>query len=698
MKLKEQIIEEYSKLSDEQLAQLSEEERQELVSILESPDEEWAPEQNYAPTLSEMEEAKSQVEPTTGEALSAGWVEGIPFLKDAVSAYDGIAETIEDGGSFEDGYARYEEKLDDINKDLNRVEEQSPWTMAAGEIGGTAATMVAGGALLKGAGAGATLTTKGISAASAVGTGALSQLSRSEDRGVDDVIVGAGLGAAGEVGAHYITKGAKKAGAYLMDKAGDVYSSATKRILGMETASASRQFRKYLKQNNMKESEFLNSVLTRKMADSDELVLSLAKDTPERMVDKTEVYLNQTGQKLGKLYQQVDDKFDVKVDVDELKNSLIDDVVEPMMKSDDPDMQDIGLGLSKYIQRIGTKVKSAKKEVTPEGTKLIEDLTVDPDWNLQRIHRLQVTIRKRLESLFKQKNIAVDSSKEQHRKVAASLGKHMDEILDSVSTESDDVLSEVMKTRKDFSSMALLKDTMEDAIHRKKDDPIQALKDAISFKSLLAGGVAAKYVGPAGLMVGPVFSRMMNDPKTPLYLSKGMETVAKTIQAVPGGRVASRLNAAALMSNDRFEKELYGIVAENNLKANRIPRNTQSIRDHVEDIRHYLKAEDREMLRNFDIALESGNEDALGSFLDGVSKAPGANKFFEEGVGFNGKVYTQDDKQMFERQLKMTDMPATQRMEMLENLRSGGTIPDFNNIRQAQPQQHQPRTKKLKDY
>lgn len=664
----------------------------------EQSQEEWQPEQNYAPTLSEMEEAKKQVEPTTGEALAAGWVEGVPFLKDAVSAYDGIAETIEEGGSFEDGYARYEDKLNDVNKDLNAVEAHSPWTMAAGEIAGTTATMLAGGAALKGAGAGATLTQKGIGAVSAVGTGALSQLSRSEDRGPEDLLIGAGLGAAGEVGAHYIGKAAKKSGQYLMDKADDMYALATKKILGLETAASSRQFRKYLKQNNMKESEFLNSVLTRRMQDSDELVVSLGKDSPGRMLDKTEVYLEQTGKKLGQIYKKVDDKFDVQINLNKLKESVIDDVVEPMLKNDDPDMQDIGEALQKYINRIGITVKSAKKEVTPEGTKLIEDMTYDPSWNLQRVHQLQVNIRKKLESLFKQKNIPIDSSKEQQRKVAASLGTHMDEILDAVSSEGDDVLNEVLKTRKEFSSMAMIKDTLEDTIHRKKDDPLQSLKEAISFKSLLAGGIAAKYVGAPGMLVGPAFSKMMNDPNTPVYLSKGMETIAKTIQQVPGGRIAARLNSAALQNNDYFEKTLYGLVAEQNLKANRVPRNTQNIRDYTQDIRHYLKAQDRGMLRQFDIALESGSEDALGAFLDGVSKAPGANQFFEEGVGFNGKVYTDDDKMALERQLRMTDMPAAQRMEMMENLRSGGIIPDFNNIVQPQPIKHQPRTKKLKDY
>lgn len=693
---------------------------------LEAEQEEWKPEKNYAPTLSEMEEAKADAntkyvqeikrmgikpsaEPDETEvgipftdasidvptqAMASGWVGGIPFLKDAVSAYDGIAETIEEGGSFEDGYARYEDKLNNVNKDLNTVEHHSPWTMAAGEIAGTTATMLAGGAALKAAGAGATLTAKGIGAVSAVGTGALSQLSRSEDRGPEDLAIGAGLGVAGEVGAHYVGKGVKKVGSYVMDKADDIYAAATRKILGMDNVTSSKAFKNMLEQHNIKESHFFENVLTARMKDSDELVIDIAKDAPDRMLDKLTLHRKALGKELGQMYKSVD----TKVDVVKAKRRLIAEVTDPLYASKDTKYHAIADEVRKYIESLGKRPSGVKKEITPEGTKIIEDMRFDTEWSLTDLHGLQKDIRNRVKNIFKKAVVSAKEADEYDRQVATGIGNIMDDVLEGASTENDNLLGKVIEKRREFGSMKYLENTLEAKSHRKFDDPMSALKEAISFKSLLAGGIAAKYVGAPGLLVGPAFSRMINDPNTPVYLSKGMESIAKTIQEVPGGRIAARVNSAALQNNDYFEKTLYGLVAEQNLKANRIPRNTQSIRDYSEDIRHYLKAEDREMLRSFDIALESENPDALGAFLDGVSKAPGANQFFEEGVGFDGKVFTEDDKMALERQLKMTDMPATQRMEMMENLRSNGIIPDFNTIVQPQPQKHQPRTKKLKDY
>lgn len=734
MKLKEQIIEEYSKLSDEQLAQLSEEERQELVSILESPDEEWQPEQNYAPTLSEMEEAKADaktkyvqeikrmgIQPSAepdetevgipftdasidvpAQAMSSGWVGGIPFLKDAVSAYEGIAENMEEGGSFEEGYARYEDKLDRASKDLKAVEHHAPMAYMAGEIGATAATMAAGSAALKGAGGFAWgLTAEEMQMGSAIATGAASYYSNSEQRSMQDALVGGAMGYGGEKVGRVAGKVVKRGGKYLRDKADDIYASATRKILGVDSAVHSRKLSKLLKQHNMKESEFLSRILTKKLKDSDEYVLNIGKDTPDRMLDHVELYLKQRGKELGGLYDEVDAKFDVKVDVDAMKQDIMDDVVGPMLKSDDPDWQDIGMNLSKYIERIGTKPNGAKKEITVEGTKLIEEFVPDTDWNISRMHKLQVKIRDRIAKLFDAKKVPADASKEQQRKVATKLGQQIDEILEAASVKNEEgvhYLNKVKDARKDFSSFSLIKESLEDSIHRKSNDPLQALKEAISFKSLLAGGIASKYVGAPGMLVGPAFSRMMNDPNTPVYLSKGMEGIAKTMQEVPTGRIATRIRSAALMNSGMFEDTLYGIVAEQNLKANRIPRSTETIRDHVEDIRHYLRSTDREMFRQFDTLLESGDQDALGAFLDGVSKAPGANQFFEEGIGFNGKAYDEADVTGLIHQLKSTDMPASQRQEMLDNLRSNKIIPDFNTIVQPQPVKHQPRTKKLKDY
>ena len=109
---------------------LSKAEQQELKELeeLEKLEALEARSQNFAPTTEEMAEYKAgkvperfkgQVEPfegpTTGEAMAAGWVQGVPFLKDGVAAADGIADAMEeDGASFDTAYSNYKENLDEI--------------------------------------------------------------------------------------------------------------------------------------------------------------------------------------------------------------------------------------------------------------------------------------------------------------------------------------------------------------------------------------------------------------------------------------------------------------------------------------------------------------------------------------------------------------------------------------------------------
>ena len=107
---------------------------------------EWKPEKQYAPDKYEMAEAKANVDPTTGEALAAGWVEGVPFLKDSVAAIDGISDAVAEGEGFEEAYSNYKEDLGEINQDLSNVEEQAPIAYNVGEFGGMVGSFAAGGA------------------------------------------------------------------------------------------------------------------------------------------------------------------------------------------------------------------------------------------------------------------------------------------------------------------------------------------------------------------------------------------------------------------------------------------------------------------------------------------------------------------------------------------------------------------------
>jgi hypothetical protein len=614
------------------------------------------------------------------ESASAGFIEGVPFMKDAVAAYDGMAESMEEGFSFSDAYGNYKENLDEINKDINQAEKDNPGSFMVGDITGGVSTLSLGA---------------GFKGAAAVG--AASGLSRSEDRSVTDAVVGATVGIAGEgvmrVGGQVIKKGGK----YLMDKADDLGANAVKKILGIDNVSMSKQVYKHLKRTNQKESDFLSDVLTKKMKDGDELVVDF-RDKPQRMLEKIGLKRRELGEDLGSLYKKVDQEFDVKINIDDLKESLKDDILPQFKLSDDPGMQDIGLDLEKYIERIGTKVSAIKEEVTPEGTKLIRDITSEDTFNLSRVHKLQKDIRKRIESIYRKNGLDLNASKEQQRQVASSLGRHMDEILETVSTPDKKIMNTVMKKRKEFGNMATIEEAVEKLTFRKPDDPMSQLKELLQMRSIFLSGAGYGVAGPAGAAAGAGLNKIINSPKTPVYLAEGLKKVGSIMESMPAGRIASKINTAAMLQNDAFRDKVYGVVAEVNLTTQPVARSAASVIERQADFRHIIKSELPTSLADFEEAIESGNPETINAFMDNISKTPEVSKFFEQGIGFDGKVYNEEDKMQLERQVRQTDMPAIQRIEMLDNLRKENKIPDLNNIVQLPAKGHVPRTKKVHDY
>lgn len=669
-----------------------EEKEFEELALLEEFELEESKKKNYAPSVEEMAAAKAATEPSTGEALATGWIEGTPFLKDAVAAYDGMSEAMEeDDVNFDSVYGNYKEKLDETNQDINAVQEQAPWTAGAGEVVATVGQLAGAGAVLKGG----ALTAKGVQMGSAVGVGAAQQLSRSEDRGVSDVLVGGAIGGVSEVAGNYLMSGVKKGGKYLMDKADDIGANAAKKILGIGNVSSKKSFAKHLVRTSQKESEFLGDVLTQRM--DGELVINFG-ETPERMLDKVKLQKGKLGSKIGNLYKKVDAEHDIKIDIEDLKSSLSDDVVSPFMASDDPGMNAIGQDLDNYIQSIGRKSKGIKKEVTPEGTKLIEEFGFDESWNLTRVHKLQKDIRKRIETIYKKNGLDLNASKEQQRRVATSLGKHMDEVLDTISSDADDVIKMVKKDRVQYGNMRTVEDSLEAELYRAKDDPAAILKEAFGMRSLMISGAASAGVGPAGMVAGPVMNRILNSPKTPLYMASGLKKIATVIQAAPTGEIASKLNTAALMSNDKFKDTLYGVIGEINLKQQPLPRSAKEIKMRHDDVRNFIKMKQPSSLADFDTVMETNDEGSIGAFMDQISKIPGADKLFEPGIGIDGVVHSPEDKQVLELQLKQSDIPGAQRIQMLNALRSNGIVPNMDEVVKPQPKVHIPRAKKIQDY
>ena len=655
---------------------------------------------DFAPSVEEMEAARGAVEPTTGEAIAGGFIEGVPFMKDAVSAFDGISTAMEDDDvSFDEAYGNYKENLDEINTDLTQAETHAPGSFLAGEIGGTVAALAGGGAALKGAGAGSKLTGLGMSVASGTGVGAAQSLSRSRDRGISDVVVGGAIGATGELVGAAAVKGLKRGGRYLLDKADDIGANAAKRLMGIGNVSSKKTYFKHLKKTNQPESKFLEDVLTQKMKDGDTVVNF--SDAPERMLDKVKIRKGDLGEEIADQYKQVDE-LGGEVDLYDLKDSLRDDVVSPFLHSDDPGMNKIGVELDEYIGKIGQRSKGVKKEVSEEGTKIIEDISQDDKWGVSRVWKLQKDIRKRIEGIYKKNGLDMSASKEQQRKVATSLGNSIDDIMENMSVKNselgNDFFAAIKKKRLQFGNMATIEESVEANMFRSKDDPVSLIKEALGVRSLVISGAATSAIGPAGLVAGPMLNKIVQSPKTPLYLAQGLNKIGTVMSAAPTGEVAAKLNSAALMNNKKFKDSLYGVVGDLNLKQEPLARSMESVVARQNDIRHVIKDQQPSLLADFEKVMKSGDPDQIGALMDQVSKFPGADVYFEPGIGIGGKVYSPEDKAILERQLKMSDVPAAQRVQMANELRSNGVIPDFDSVVRPLPKKHVPRTKKSHDY
>lgn len=633
-------------------------------------------------------------EPTTVEALSTGFVEGVPFLKDAVAGYDAISDAVASEEPLELGkvYDRYKENLEDINETINIVEDKAPVASTAGDIAGG---LVIGMPLAKAGMAGA------------AGLGAASGLSRAEDRTIKSAAAGAALGMAGEKLGQLAGKAVKKAGQFTKKAIMKHSDEALQSIIGADRSYGASKVFDQLKKTNQSIDDFVSSIRKTKVNGDD---LIAAGDTPEDVLEKVVVAKNNAGSALGNLFKEVDDQFKVEIDVPRIKARLKADVVDEFIKSDDPGTREIGASLSKFIDELGVNPGNVKKTLKPSGQvdpagapimveEVVEEITRENTWSLTRLHSLQKDINKRISSVFDRKGINIEAAKEQERLVANAIGDIIDDTLDQVPAKADStVLQQAQNLRKQFGNMATIDKILTDRVRKSGKDWQDLVKKAFSFRSIATSSIATAHMGPAGLLAGPVMATALSNPKLPSYIAAGLPKLAQAVVEDPASKLASRLVLASSLSSEKFEKEIKGGIAEINLRTNPIPRTTDKAFIQYEDIKNFLKRDLPSQAQIFEEVVENGDSEEMARFLDSMSKTREGSKYFEAGVGFNGKVYSPEDKAMFETQLKSADIPAAQRMQMIKSLRGEGIIPDLQSVKPRFKMNYNPRQNKQPKY
>ena len=665
----------------------------------------YAPE-NTAPSKEEMDQYRSGTVPkrfedqgleveesTIGESAAAA-ATGAPFVRDALA----IAERMNEGVDFGTAYDSYKPNLEEMNIQGARAKKDNPWTYGATEVGTLVAGTMAGAATLAPA-LGGTLTTAGLSTVAGVGMGTLEGLSSSKDRGVKDAAKGAAWGIVGEVGGHYVGKGLKKTGEWLMDAGGDMVLDTVKKTLGLGGRRTKNiAFDNHLQRTGQKEVDFLDNISSQEMSSGVdksgnkimERVIDL-NDSPERMLSKIKTHKKSIGDEIGNGYKAIDEAHDIKIDVAELKNDLRIKVVNDILgTSDNPSRQKIAAQVVEFIDNIGVFEKSTKMEYVLGDTKKIVDMGMEKTWNLSRVHKLQVDIRDTLSSIYKHNGSDITTAKQQEARVASALGRQMDQILDSVSTKADDVVSSVKANRVRFGNMATVEEGLQDSIYGASKGGIEnTIKEVFgsgNVATAAARGAVIASQGGAGFLASiPVLGQIAKSTKTPAYIAKGLDSIGNIIAAAPTGRISTRLTAASMLSSREFSNALNGTIAEINLRAEPLQRNSENVQARQEDIRNLLKDRQPESIADFDKVIQEGPA-AIGVFMDTISKLPGVSELFEPGVGFDGKVYSKEDKRALIDEVRRSNISRHDALQKAKEVELTGKIPDIRDVT-PRPQQ-----------
>ena len=352
---------------------------------------------------------------------------------------------------------------------------------------------------------------------------------------------------------------------------------------------------------------------------------------------------------------------------------------------------------------ISTTQKEILKEViSPDGHKIKvpEVLTLSnkaPDvkefkqFTPAALFDTKVRIAHSVESFFEKKLVNAKLTNadkvwldKQKANIVGMLTEEVDNVLSKVT--SDELkgvvsLSDFQKLNRQYS----LATAMEDAARTSADikwesSAFKIGSTAMTFKGFFLAGLGGMAGGGAGLASGLALNFMLKSPKTPAKAVRGLNKLADHIKINPNGNLSERFRAlfASTDSPEVFERGVSALVAEVNLIDNAIARDSDDVMAKGNSIAAIVRNNigDEQADQILDI-LSRGNPDEIGAFMDGISKHPEASQFFEDGIGFNGKVYSDEDVAQLLEEIESSDVSRLQKSKLKKQLRDTKQIPQM---------------------
>ena len=137
-------------------------------------------------------------------------------------------------------------------------------------------------------------------------------------------------------------------------------------------------------------------------------------------------------------------------------------------------------------------------------------------------------------------------------------------------------------------------------------------------------------------------------------------------------------------SDEEITNNISALDSTRTLLKSPLKRTSEDFTKKQQEILDIVKFEDKGIYDQLTNAINK-NED-VGPILAEISKLPAAKELFEDGIGFDGVVYDEQEKAQLEK--SVADQPlisSVEKLQMIKQLRESGIIPNLDEAAERKP-------------
>lgn len=661
------IISQAKNLTQEEIAQMSPEEMDNLEKMLD-----------------EQERDK----PSQLEAGIRGVMQGVTMgFSDEIeaglrAAVDHLAAQVTDqDGSFSD---RMNQQLN-IARDREKASQKEyPLTYSGSEIaGGVASMLVPTGAALKAGTAVGKATTAtvltaketarlaakasaariGNAVATGAAFGAASAAGKAEDKlskeSLVEIATGAGVGAA--------TSGVLAAGSELITKMAPDMTSVWRKMFGVNNASKTKELDTYLKRMGQTEDDFFEKMVNYKVGEEP---MVKAFDKLDDVQVKSSLALNEA----DRVKSAILEKANVKLSEEEARGIFGGLRAKLTERLDNELVPESKTNVLAALQQLdGTEANFINSKVN----RALE--MKDPSLISFDIKDLY-NVKKQLQATgFKQSGLNAET-KEVLKDVSSMFNESIDDFIHVKSLSGklpENIAQEFKQARIDESNLIRFNGAVDSVIKSQRNKALAPFSELFKGAAVAGAGMSAGISPELAIATAASLRTISKLPQTSTTVAVGMSKLANYMQQDPGkgAEIIQTLAAAANNSADTFRKAASSEYSKINLREQPIERNTVDVVNKQNSILAIAEYENPDLAKQLRDAISNNDDELVASSMDMLSKSPKLKPFFKDGIGFNGKVYDPQDKANLAKQLESMQISLVQRLKLKKDLMEKNIVP-----------------------